>query len=97
MIRRPGGTPKWPIHGTVEPPFRRDTRDQGNCPLNRGVPSTEVTDTNIIQWILQSGDNQDRCPLNTGVHSIEVTDKRLYELALGGAGGTMCDLNDGVP
>ena len=52
-----GGTRKWPIHGTVEPPFRRDTRDQGKCPLNRGIPSTEVTDTNIIQWILQSGDN----------------------------------------
>ena len=62
-----GGTRKWPIHGTVEPPFRRDTQDQ------------------------------DRCPLNTGVHSIEVTDTRLYELASGGAGGTMCDLNDGVP
>ena len=69
-----GGTRKWPIHGTVEPPFRRDTRDQGKCPLNRGVPSTELTDTNIIQWMLQSGDNlktrtmspKYRCPFNRG-------------------------------
>ena len=99
LIRRPGGTRKWPIHGTVEPLFRRHTRDQGKCPLNRGVPSTEVTDTNTIQWILHSGDN---LRTRTEVPWIEVTDKKITRSCFWGSGGNnvwlewSCPLNKGI-